>query len=484
VEGAYATGNPFRGIRDYDMSWPLGGDFPQPGRDPYVNPLNFGDYGFDLPGPEVHADGEIWIATQFGIRDAFLGRYPSNNAKVNAECLSGQRPADACPGNRRWIQDYYDAMLLMPAAPTMIDARNAMLAADLARFGGANVDLLWQAFAQRGYGAQATASSPADTDPIPDFSSPVRENATLVFDADAKDGSTVPVNADIFAGDYEARVTPIADTDPATAGPNLDTTVPIVPSAQAYNFVASAPGYGHVRFTVQALKPGEVRHVTIHFPTNLASQSQGATATGDGQFQQALIDDTENTNWGETGAPVQGQQVVVKLGGGGPVTFTSVNVSAMITGFATAQVPGGPRQQSENRFTALRAFDLYACTAGADPANPDCSGTADAGWKRILKSSDDAFPGVNPRPVAPDLILRNWSVPTTTATHVRFVVRDNQCTGQPSFQGDQDNDPLNNSDCRVGDPGTPYPARNTEVHAAELQVWSSRPAVDGARVEG
>jgi hypothetical protein len=170
---------------------------------------------------------------------------------------------------------------------------------------------------------------------------------------------------------------------------------------------------------------------------------------------------------------------VVKLGGGRPVKFSSVNVSALITGFAThdGAVP------AENRFTALRSFDLYACTAGANRANPTCDGIASKGWKRILRSENDAFPAVNPRPVAPDLILRNWSVPTTTATHVRFVVRDNQCTGQASYHGDQDNDPQNNSDCRVGDPNTPFVPRNAEVHAAELQVWSSKPAVDGATVE-
>ena len=32
-------------------------------------------------------------------------------------------------------------------------------------------------------------------------------------------------------------------------------------------------------------------------------------------------------------------------------------------------------------------------------------------------------------------------------------------------------------------PGTPYVARNTEVHAAELQVWSSKPDVDGAVID-
>jgi len=184
----------------------------------------------------------------------FSGRKPRRRLAV--------RPAEACPGNRRWIQDYYDAMVLMPRAPTMLDARNAMIAADTARFGGANVDLLWLAFSERGFG-QAAFTRPGgnDNDPIPDFSSPVHQNASLVFTAVAEDGSALPVNANIYVGDYEARATPVADTNPATAGPNLDNVVPIVPVMayvhgndkdryRAYNFVANAPGYGHVRFKV------------------------------------------------------------------------------------------------------------------------------------------------------------------------------------------------------------------------------------------
>jgi hypothetical protein len=220
---------------------------------------------------------------------------------------------------------------------------------------------------------------------------------------------------------------------------------------------------------VKALKGGESRPIVIKFPTNYASTSQGATAAGDGTLHQNLIDDNEATNWGSTGAPVEGRQVVVKLGGTEAVTFSEINVSGMI----------GPGQ---NRFTALRSFEVYACTAGADTENPTCAGSTDAGWRRILKSQDDAFPSVNPRPVAPDLILRNWNVPTTTATHVRFVVDNNQCTGQESYQGEQDMDPNNHTDCRVGNPPN-YPPRNTEVHAAELQVWSSKPDVDGADVQ-
>jgi hypothetical protein len=51
-------------------------------------------------------------------------------------------------------------------------------------------------------------------------------------------------------------------------------------------------------------------------------------------------------------------------------------------------------------------------------------------------------------------------------------VRTNQCTGQASYQGDQDNDPTNNADCLAS-------VRANEVHATELQVFSDTATVDG-----
>ena len=54
---------------------------------------------------------------------------------------------------------------------------------------------------------------------------------------------------------------------------------------------------------------------------------------------------------------------------------------------------------------------------------------------------------------------------------MKFVVDTNQCTGQASYAGDQDNDPNNNSDCLAS-------ARALEVHATELQVFASKATVD------
>jgi extracellular elastinolytic metalloproteinase len=292
------------------------------------------------------------------------------------------------------------------------------------------------------------------------------------------------VSANIYVGHYEARVSPIADTNPATTGPNLDNVSRFAPDDRSrlrtgqrgYDFVANAPGYGLVRFRLDDIDPGDTRQVTIRFETNHASLHQGAAAAGDGTRHNELIDDTEGTNWESVGPPSPGQRVVVDLAGGAQ-TFRHVNVSANL---AVGDFVGTPQQPNptQNRFSALRAFELYACTAGSDAANPTCAGTSEAGWRRILRSQDDAFPSINPRPRVPEFILRSWRTPRTTATHVMFVVVDNQCTGQTSYHGEQDQDPANMTDCRVGSP--PLPPRNNAVRAAELEVFSDTARVDGA----
>ena len=49
-----------------------------------------------------------------------------------------------------------DGMKMSVAVPTLIQARDAIMAADLADFGGVHVPALWAAFAKRGLGYSAT----------------------------------------------------------------------------------------------------------------------------------------------------------------------------------------------------------------------------------------------------------------------------------------------------------------------------------------
>ncbi len=265
----------------------------------------------------------------------------------------------------------------------------------------------------------------------------------------------------LFVSRYEARVTPVADTNPSTP---LPSSVKMVPGT--YEFLFQAPGYGMRRFT-QSIGAGQTVARTVHLAPNLASSFKGATATGSTGVVNAskLIDDTESTNAAAlgqaAGVQVTTPSVTVNLAGTAAQVVRSVQVSAML------RPPPGqdetepqPDPSAQSRFTGLRQFAIETCTAST--ANVTC--TSPTAFTRIYTSPTDAFPGIRPRPLVPALNLRTFDVPDTSATHLRLVMLQNQCTGGPAYQGDQDNDPASNSDCVTGS------ARETEVRAAELQV--------------
>jgi len=451
--GPYVTGDKVAGIRNYGMN---------------ASPLNYSDVGYDFAcnqggtctqRTQVHADGEIWSATNYDIRQALIEAYndsfPAGDIGLQQACFAGVLPAGQCPGNRRWAQLVFDAWLLMASGSvSMVDARDAMLAADMIRFGGAHQALLWNTFARRGLGTGAASAGSADFDPTPSFESAYADNATVTFKAVGEaDGHPV----ELFVGRYEAAVRPIADTDPATP---LGGTFTIVPGT--YEFVARGNGFGSKRFTF-SFNPGQVRDMPVNMSRNLASSASGATASGDGVNVDKLIDDTEATNWASLSGPVLGKQVTVRLD---PSNATHqvrrVQVSAMLrVNTADANDPGG-----QNRFTALRQFEIWTCEAkGA----VDCSQSSQ--FRLIFTSQTDAFPSGAPRPRAPELIMRSFDVPQTKATHVRLAVVTNQCTGGPAYQGDQDDDPANSTDCdETTLPG--FNVNGTRVRAAELQVFS------------
>ena len=435
--GAYVTGDKEAGIRNYGMN---------------DSPLNYSDVGYDITGPQVHADGEIWSATNFAIREAMIERHGAGDAATQESCADGDTAVEDCPGNRQWAQIMFDSYLFMPSAVSMVDARDAMLAADRIRFGGENQDLLWNVFPSRGLGEEASSSTNNDTDPTPGFSSPFAEEAVVTFKTA---GPSSGANARVFVGRYEARSTPVADTNAATP---LPSTARLVPGT--YEFVVQAPGFGSTRFT-ETVGPGQVRDVPLNLVRNVASSASGATATGDGLNVDRLIDDTEATNWLSTDAeqPVAGKQVTVDLAGDRPEQVRRVQVSAMLRP-ADANDPGGDRA-GQSRFTALRAFEVLACTASG---TTDC--TEDADFTSVFTSEDDAFPSVAPRPRAPELILRSFDIPRTSATHLRMQVLTNQCTGAPDYAGDQDDDPRNVTDC------TEASTAADSVRAAEFQAFT------------
>ncbi len=482
--GPYATGSLSRGIRNYGMN---------------QSPLNFSDLEYDPNGvTSPHADGEIWSATNYDIRQAFIGRYGAGTSVTQRRCGNGEIPADLCPGNYRWAYLFHQSFLLMPSGVTMDGARDAYLAADQLLADdptldwSSNASLLWKAFAKRGLGEcfgapgelcrDAQSVSTEDRDPSISFQSPLltqtqHARVRFVANAPASEGGAAITKARIYVGDYEARVVPFADTDSSTPLSNTGLMV-----AGTYQFLAVAPGYGHVRFSKTVNAGTTLNRIVITMPRNWASglgpdgvagaDDADATAvatTDDGINRSKLIDESEATNWRANGVPnANNSAVTVNLAGSATRTVDRVRVSAFLRPQNTED-PGDPEDlgdvgdtDPQSRFSALRQFAIETCVAATD--NASC--TTDVGFVRIYTSIASAFPATAPRPVAPDLNIREFDVPNTSATHVRLVALTNQCTGGPAYQGEQDADPLNVTDCQIGS------TQDQRVRAAELQVFS------------
>jgi hypothetical protein len=432
ITGGYVTGNSEQGIRNYDMS---------------RSPLNYSDVAYDLVGQQVHADGEIWSATNYRVRDAFLKRYGAGTRQLQEQCAAGQVQADACPGNRRWAQLVFDSFLLQASSQfSMLDMRDNMLAADLVRFGGANQDIMWNAFAQSGMGMDAT-SGPSDADPVPSFASPYAQNATVTLRAVGEsNGAAIR----LYVGDYEARAMPVADTDPET---DLPDTFQII-GGQQYSFTAGGPGFGFRKFNWFVL-PGRTQSLPLNLPRNVAASASGAVLSGDGINVDMLGDETEATNWASLDG-VAGKRVTVDLAGDAPQLVSRVNVSALLR----PQIPSDVDDQVQNRFSALRAFTVSACNEVVS----DCS--VPTNFRQVYRSPSDAFPAGNFRPTASQLNLRTFSFAPTKATHLRIEVVSSQCTGNPRYAGEQDNDPSAATDCTANSPFA------TQVRIAEFQAFS------------
>lgn len=414
--GAYATGDPEVGIRDFNLA-------------PSKNPLNYASYGFDATGPEVHADGEIWNAVQMAVREALIEAYRSRfspDDKVLQEaCAVGHTAAgdqaatfDGCPGNRRWITYLFDSMLLQAnGSPTMVDMKNAMLAADMLRTKGVDQQTIADAYASRGLGADSNSVDAADTDPTPGFAAPTAARNAAVTFALVDDVTGQPVAGSVFVGDFQARATPVATT---LEGENPDPTVPLV--AGAYDLLVQAKGYGLQRFTATYVA-GTAPTQTFRLLPNVASASKGATVAGDGFRLADIIDDDEATNGGFDGVaadvPVAGRTVTVALAGG-LNKITQIAVSAL-------HRPADPTVEGDvggGRLLGVRAFDLEASTDGGQS------------FTTVYRSPDDFFPADKPRAVAPDLQLRTVTLPApVVADYLRMVVRTNTCTGAPDFAG-------------------------------------------------
>lgn len=364
VVGAYATGNEERGIRNYDYN---------------DNPNTFGDVGYDLTGPEVHADGEIWTAMLWDLHQALVAKHGK------------------AEGAERAARLVTDAMPISAPNPSFLDQRDAILTADLDRYHGDDTDLIWSVFARRGAGASAVSATGDETDPQPGFDHPAATRngtAALTF-VNATTGEPI-AGAKVILGVFEARVTPLVRTG-STGG----ATVRAV--AGTYPLTVQAAGFGTQTIEDFTVTAGKNRARTIRLSPNLTSTAAGASivsvsAQDEGQPAKFAFDDTAASVWSTPkdadGAYNAGpdERVTVKLAA--QATVSSVRVSAF-------------KATNASRFSALKDFTVQTSLDGVT-------------WQTVRTG---AFGYQAPRPTAADLNYTTFALEKPTkAAFLRFFI--------------------------------------------------------------
>ncbi len=97
---------------------------------------------------ESHNVGEIWTTMLWDLTWAYINKYGYDDNKYTGT-----------GGNNKVMRLVLDAIKLQPCSPSFIQARDAILAADLATTNGQNYCLIWEVFARRGMGVNASSGT-------------------------------------------------------------------------------------------------------------------------------------------------------------------------------------------------------------------------------------------------------------------------------------------------------------------------------------
>jgi hypothetical protein len=154
------------GIRDFVYSTDRG-----------LNPMTYAftnSYQFldkdNVEQTSVHGVGSVWATMLWDLTWAYIGKYGYDNNKYTGT-----------GGNNKLMRIVLDGIKLQPCSPTFVDARDAIIAADQEITGGKDYCMIWDVFAARGLGVNASAGDRnKGNDQVEDFSTPAaRSNCVL-----------------------------------------------------------------------------------------------------------------------------------------------------------------------------------------------------------------------------------------------------------------------------------------------------------------
>lgn len=175
-----------RGMATFALNQPPTGNGLRPYKycpDMNVNPMTYGlttqmwyNDGTD-DRVDIHSVGSVWATILWDLAWNYIDKYGYNS---NIYTGTG--------GNNKVMRLVLDAIKLDGCAPTFITGRDALIAADQATTGGQNFCLIWQTFARRGVGLNASSGAsnsgaPGIQDNVEDFTvPPAGPNCTLAVD--------------------------------------------------------------------------------------------------------------------------------------------------------------------------------------------------------------------------------------------------------------------------------------------------------------
>ena len=121
--------------------------------------LDYGDFCKTHVGCQPHGDGMIWAGTLWTLRESL-------------------RALDPVAGLDAFHRILMEGLKKTPCTPDYLDARDALLAADTSLFGSAHHKAIWNVFASRGMGQNASTTGDSDTAPVAGFTVPGSQSCT------------------------------------------------------------------------------------------------------------------------------------------------------------------------------------------------------------------------------------------------------------------------------------------------------------------
>ncbi|RMG56067.1 MAG: PKD domain-containing protein [Bacteroidetes bacterium] len=127
-----------------------------------INPYTYANTNNVSNVSQPHGIGFVWCTMLWDLSLEFVDTYGYDSLLIGGN-----------GGNNMVMSLVTEALKLQPCSPGFVDGRDAILAADQILFGGANECMIWEVFARRGLGVNASQGSTASrTDQVEDFELP------------------------------------------------------------------------------------------------------------------------------------------------------------------------------------------------------------------------------------------------------------------------------------------------------------------------